>query len=43
MSEQSPDNFSVFTPDNNSDNSSNPATPGVAVGSQSGQESQSLS
>ena len=43
MPEQSPNNLSSLTPDNSSDNSSNPATPGVAVGSQSGQESQSLS
>ena len=43
MPEQSPNNLSSLTPDNSSDGSSNPATPGVAAGSQSGQESQPLS
>ena len=38
MPEQSPNNFSTITPDNNSDNSSNPATPGVAAGSQLGSQ-----
>ncbi len=33
MTEQSPNNFSAFTPDNSSDGFSNPATPGVAVSS----------